>query len=95
MAITPKSARYVPAVPSDCKNYGFAIYKCENAGCGATIRVDETTLSTTHDYDKDNDGIGDYYLDGTDTDSVSEALINLAYHKAYEIVARDAYLTSK
>ena len=43
-------------------------------------------------YDKDNDGIGDYYLDGTDTDSVSEALINLAYHKAYEIVARDAYL---
>lgn len=43
-------------------------------------------------YDKDNNGVGDYYGVGTDTDSVSEELLTFAYNKAFAIVERDAYL---
>ena len=43
-------------------------------------------------YDKNNDNVGDYYLVETDTDSLSESLINLAYSEAYKIVEKDAYL---
>ena len=43
-------------------------------------------------YDKDNDNIGDIYDTDRDSDAVSEALLELAYNKAEEIVKRDAYL---